>query len=194
MYRNLTKLLLAAMFCLWAAAPVNSKGPAPKPADTILQILTPKRVFVTQNGFDGDLGGLDGADEKCQAAADAVGLGGVWQAWLSVLNSSPTLRWDTHAQAHYYLLDGHVIAANYADLVDGELATPINITENGTPLVTFAWTGTASDGTPSGVDCNSWTTLGGFGTGGDTNTVDVTWTIGTEVQCDTPARLYCFEQ
>ena len=105
---------------------------------------------MTQQGFNGDLGGLAGADAECQDAADAVGLGGVWQAWLSDSNSSPTLRWDTHAQAHYYVLDGHVIAANYADLVDGALASPINITENGQLANVAAWTGTGSDGTPSG--------------------------------------------
>lgn len=42
-----------------------------------------KRVFVTSSKYMGDLGGLEGADEKCRAAADAASLGGTWTAWLS---------------------------------------------------------------------------------------------------------------
>jgi hypothetical protein len=42
-------------------------------------------VFVTRQGFTGNLGGLAGADEACQAAADAAGIGRsrTYGAWLS---------------------------------------------------------------------------------------------------------------
>ena len=42
-----------------------------------------KRVFVTSANYTGDLGGLVGADSKCQALADSAGLDGNYKAWLS---------------------------------------------------------------------------------------------------------------
>jgi hypothetical protein len=43
----------------------------------------PKRVFVSGSKWNGNLGGLAGADAKCQQAADAAGLGGTFRAWIS---------------------------------------------------------------------------------------------------------------
>jgi hypothetical protein len=42
-----------------------------------------KRVFITSTIYKGNLGGLSEGDAKCQARADAVGLGGTWKAILS---------------------------------------------------------------------------------------------------------------
>ena len=41
-----------------------------------------RRVFITKNTFAGNLGGLDGADKKCQDDASARGYTGVWHAFL----------------------------------------------------------------------------------------------------------------
>jgi len=41
-----------------------------------------RRVFITPEGFTGNLEGLDGADAKCQAEADQLSLGGKWMAFL----------------------------------------------------------------------------------------------------------------
>jgi hypothetical protein len=41
-----------------------------------------KRVFITQKTFTGDLGGLEGADRKCQEEADSKEFGGTWKAFL----------------------------------------------------------------------------------------------------------------
>ena len=38
---------------------------------------------MTSSSWNGNLGGLSGADAKCQQAANATGLGGTWVAWLS---------------------------------------------------------------------------------------------------------------
>lgn len=40
-----------------------------------------KAVFMTRTEYNGNLGGLDGADERCQSAAADVP--GAWIAWLS---------------------------------------------------------------------------------------------------------------
>lgn len=39
-----------------------------------------RRVFITDEDYTGDLGGLEGADEKCQMSAEKKGYGGQWIA------------------------------------------------------------------------------------------------------------------
>lgn len=41
-----------------------------------------REVFITPESYSGNLGGLEGADEKCQQSAEAQGLNGNWQAFL----------------------------------------------------------------------------------------------------------------
>lgn len=41
-----------------------------------------RQVFITDTSFNGNLAGLGGADEKCQAAAQKAGLEGNWKAFL----------------------------------------------------------------------------------------------------------------
>ena len=68
-----------------------------------------------------------------------------------------------HSSIPYARVDGVVVANSFADLADGSLLAPINITQNGSGvsgggLTVSAWTGTAADGsTISGQTCNNWT-------------------------------------
>lgn len=41
-----------------------------------------RRVFITQDSYRGNLGGLDGADRICQKEAEKQGFSGTWQAFL----------------------------------------------------------------------------------------------------------------
>ncbi len=41
-----------------------------------------RRVFITEQGFTGDLGGLEGADKICQEEAERKNFEGVWHAFL----------------------------------------------------------------------------------------------------------------
>ena len=40
------------------------------------------KVFITKGAWTGNLGGLEGADEKCQAEAEKKGFSGTWKAFL----------------------------------------------------------------------------------------------------------------
>lgn len=40
-------------------------------------------VFVTSKRYDGNLGGVEGANEICQEHAEAAGLPGEYKAWIS---------------------------------------------------------------------------------------------------------------
>ncbi len=135
------------------------------PADSCLtaQKLCAKRVFVTSTVYPGNLGGLTGADAKCQTQAMAASLPGTYKVWLSDATGSPSTRFLTKPTIPYRLVDGTLIANNYADLVDGSQVLGVIKTETGgpAPRTTFCgaevpnvildkimvWTSTSTTGT-----------------------------------------------
>jgi len=165
-------------------------------------------VFVTEENFDGDLGGLSGADDKCQEAADAAGLVGIFQAWLSDSFETPASRWIHLATTPYVMLNGEVVATSFADLTDGTINNAIEITEKGDPKVIVlnapnAWTGTLEDGSQSFFNCSDWSTNQRFGPGGIERrggggrwtASDASWTEGGGKTCNSDfLALYCFQQ
>lgn len=104
-------------------------------------VLPGKTVFITSQVFNGNLGGLAGADAKCQQLATAAGLGGTYKAWLSDSTTDARDRL-THATVPYRLVDGTTVANDFTDLTDGSLDAPINRAENGTVVGDRPWTGT----------------------------------------------------
>jgi PKD repeat protein len=175
------------------------------------------RVFITSGVFQGNLGGLIGADQKCQAAADAANLGGVWTAWLSDENNDAV---DRIPDGQYRLLNGDLVAFNKFHLTSTDtilpLANPIILSELGDlKASSTVWTGTQWDGTsipPSTFgdisNCENWTNsnqqlgcsngdpdCGNFGFSGS---VEKEWTLGISPGdpflggCNIFASLYCF--
>ncbi|MGH7801211.1 MAG: hypothetical protein ACREOW_11405 [Thermodesulfobacteriota bacterium] len=174
--------------------------PAPPPPQAIKDIqaiLTPKTVFVTSQNFNGNLGGLEGADEKCQAAADTAGLAGTDMAWLSDDNESPAQRFKTLAVGAYIKTDGATVAGNWGDLTDGTLNRGIDRDEDGNDLSGLGvWTGTNVDGSKNPNNCLNWTDGSAANTGleglsGATNSI---WTALNIPPCSNLTHLYCFEQ
>jgi hypothetical protein len=161
-----------------------------------------KRVFVTSTFYSGNLGGLAGADQKCQDRADAAGLSGTYKAWLSAAGpGNSAAERLTHATGPYVRVDGVQVAANWNDLVDGTLAAPISITESGAPALTTTsvWTGTTPSGGSSGNDCAGWTDsqTAAQGTVGLPTAQDSRWTeraTAIGLSCTSNVPLYCVEQ
>ncbi len=185
--------------------PTTTPGPtnSPTPA-TSTPTPTPfpyKRVFVTSNTYSANLGGISGADSKCQSSADSVNLGGSWIAWIS--NSSTAARDRlTHAAVPYKMLDGAIVANNWADLVDGAISSRINVTEHLTSLVsTCVFTATQSDGSSASTrtsyngDCNNWSSTSDANgvLAGQTSNLSG-WTDSCGAWCWQSNPLYCFEQ
>jgi hypothetical protein len=166
-------------------------------------------VFVTSKQYSGDLGGLAGADQKCQDSANAANLEGTWKAWLSDNNASASGRIN-HFNFPFKRLDGITIANDWADLTDGSIQAPINLTEAGTTVVrdpfndtSKIWTGTNANGTTNtdGNNCQGWTSSAGFSgsigtTEGGSNITNGRWSLsGTGASCGNNSyKLYCFEQ
>ena len=122
----------------------------------------PRRVFVSSVEYVGNLGGVTGADQKCQSLAQGAGLPGTWLAWVSADTdaTSPSMRF-TKSTFGYILVDGTYVANNWGDLTDGSLAHAIDRQENGqTPgNENDVWSNTTPAGTSKGNmnHCSAWT-------------------------------------
>jgi hypothetical protein len=177
-----------------------------------------KIIFVTSQAFTGNLGGVAGADAKCQTLAGAGKVPGVFKAWLGNSTTSADSRL-AHATVPYTLVDGTVVANNYAALTSGRLMNGISLTELGTQALggtatacffggtgKFAWTNANTDGSIAntnavnscGADWNSVgpSDAGGpFGVVGVIGAVDASWTVACgSGECEQTAPLYCIEQ
>ncbi|MCA9668767.1 MAG: hypothetical protein KC503_24405 [Myxococcales bacterium] len=172
-------------------------------------------VFVTNATFQGDLGGVAGADAKCRAAAIAASLPGAtaagsYKAWLTGAdaNSAPALRFSRPANAVYKLRDtaGTIVAVGWSGLTTVPLQAAIDVTETGGAVTSGqrcngdfeAFSNTKADGTQANVTwhCQDWTVgtspdLGYTGTIGNTN---ANWTQQCATSCGSSTHLYCFQQ
>jgi len=119
----------------------------------------------------GNLGGLAGADAKCQTLATAVGAGGrTWHAYLSISGATPTNARDRIGNGPWFNSKGVKIADTLAQLHDeggmNALGPTTSLDEKGNPVPTAnpnehdILTGTAIDGSalPAAPDrtCAGW--------------------------------------
>ena len=157
-----------------------------------------KRVFVTETTYTGStMGGVAGADQKCNLSAQAAQLGGTWVAWVS--SSSVNAIDRVTAAGPWVLINtSTTIFNNKANLATSPLL-PINATEQGHTIttastVTHVWTGTDNGGNAAASTCNGWSssTLA-YGTIGFAYSTSG-WTSYTDQDCGATNHLYCFEQ
>jgi hypothetical protein len=136
--------------------------------------------FITSSGSGkgGDLGGLAGADRRCQTLADSAGVRGqTWHAYLSTTaaNGQPAVNAkDRIGKGPWYNAKGVLIAHNVAELhgPDGKLGKETSLTERGavvngrgdTPNTHDIMTGSQLDGTAlnsnDDTTCRNWTSSG----------------------------------
>ncbi len=176
----------------------------------------PKIVFVTESRYDGNLGGLAGADAICQGEAEAAGLRGTFKAWLSDRDAGPATRFNKGDTSYVLAGTGDTIAGNWSDLTDGTIAVAISRTASGAvapgdspyPGYYWAWTNTNAFGTPAGPgvphrdSCMDWSEsiphiAGLYGQYQERRTDTRGWTAsptGLVASCEQALRLYCFQQ
>ncbi len=153
-------------------------------------------IFVTSITWQGNLGGVSGADAKCQSTATNAERAGTWKALIS---DSTTNAKDRVPDTVYRKIDGTVIANSKSDLFDGSIQTPINLTETGViPTTTLTWTGTTDSGVYSGLACSNWTTstwdFSYSGTTGSANNTDLKWLQHSNNSlCGNSAKLFCIK-
>lgn len=181
----------------------------------------PKIVFVTSTLYNGDLGGLSGADAKCNERARAGSQPGTYRAWLSDDSASPSTRFSMRG-GPIRLVDGSVIAQNWTELLANGPSRVVNITELGgrparalpppgqtaVPCAAessaFVWSDTNAKGLRAGADrnCKNWTATVynrlNVGLWDDarywSTYCTVTASDDIDNSCAMQAALYCFQQ
>ncbi|MBI2601653.1 MAG: DUF1554 domain-containing protein [Deltaproteobacteria bacterium] len=152
------------------------------------------RIFVTSNTYNGNLGGLSGADTSCQGLGSA--LGGKWKAVLSDSATSASTRIQV-LTGGIKNMAGATVAINSTDLWDNTLSAAINRTETGASFATEVWTGSNGDGTFHAATCSSWTSSSGGSITGRTGDSSITanddWVSFRSRACDGVRALYCID-
>lgn len=165
---------------------------------------TERYVFVTSTMSGGNLGGLFGADQRCNQLAnlgDAKLIGREFVALLSVGGGGVVTTAAGRLGGSgppYERLDGTRVADDTAKLLSGPLLAAINITEKGALAggPSGVWTGTNLGGTATGFDCGGWVEPDGpSGTFGVPSLVDGGgWVNAADGLCEEQRRLYCVER
>jgi hypothetical protein len=172
--------------------------------------LTPTMgFFVTSTGSGasgGNLGGLPGADAKCQALAATKGFGAkTWKAYLSVEGIDARDRIGT---GPWYNQKGTLIAPNLSALHASDIPVADAVDENGAFVPASEHdilTGSKNDGTSEGSNCNAWTSnatsalchvghvnAAGPATGAWNDAHDVACNQNSFIGANGVGRIYCF--
>ncbi len=167
---------------------------------------TRKLVFVSSKLFNGNMGGLLGADDACKAMAAAASLPGPkeFRAWLSTDVESPLTRMK-YSEYPYVLVDETPVAMSWEDFMGGTLDHPIDLTEKMTkpPLTndpgcepTGVYTNTMPDGNNNFMAdaCFGWTSLRGQANWGLSSEANAKWTSACDAPCFSKAPIYCVQQ
>jgi uncharacterized repeat protein (TIGR02543 family) len=160
--------------------------------------LDPNLMFTTSGMYDGNLGGLAGADSKCQGLAMARGLKGNYRAYLSTATVNAPARF-TGARG-WTRVDGLPVVNAIGEFGTTTLANPPILDEAGNSLLqsatTAVWTGTQANTTYFGASCNvggDWNSVQGPQTSyGRCYSTVVNVIIDKFTSCASQFRLYCF--
>jgi hypothetical protein len=171
------------------------------------------KVFVTSTTYNGNLGGLAGADAICQARANAGGLSGTYKAWLSTSTTdaychiqgydnaqlpncglaSPPTAAGPWVRTH----DGYAFADTIDKLVNnGQVYAAIKYDQTGTLQAgEYYFTGTAVNGRATTDNCSNWTSASGSlgGTFGNTDGTTNDWTSFGTPLCNDTHHLLCMQ-
>jgi cysteine-rich repeat protein len=168
-------------------------------------VLKYRLVFLTSVKYSGQMGGLDAADQQCQSLADAAKLKGTFLAWLGTDDTWPEKRM-TKSTVPYRRTDYVLVAQNWADLVDGSLAAPIDHFETGAmaPIAIgpcgmgpVVHSNIASSGTLYDLEgnCGDWNSIDGMTSAGQLGMpMPKLWSSGCPIKCVDKAPIYCFQQ
>lgn len=172
-------------------------------------------VFLSSEAYTGDLGGVSGADLKCQALAKAFDpqRAHTYRAWLSDGVNEPVQTFahgEMFAATPYVLRNGVKIAGSFEDLVQHGPIVGITVTDTLEVVVgKNVWTHTTHEGkaVPDADHCGQWTTdsfkaqatvgVNALPEGSPEQAAwaaERWWTRWVKLGCNiSQQRLYCFE-
>jgi len=165
-----------------------------------------KKIFITSTQYNGNLGGVGGADSKCQERASAASLSGTYKA---IISSNTSNAKERMPDARYVTVTSEILAANLAGLFDGGLDFQIrNEWGNYAGSAGYArsvWTGTDNNGngflsgSPTLTTCGNWSSSNAshWGETGFVPSYSTSSWIRTTsgwAPCDINRSLYCYEE
>ena len=164
-------------------------------------VVNALRIGVTSTTYTGNLGGIAGADQKCQQWADANGYGGTWKALIGLAGVRDlTHDWPLQSNTTYYKASDGLLVDTIGS--NGCFTYPLNnpIAIEDVELCSrhrcYAWTG-LNDDCSVGWTCNGWTSssmaIEAY-QGRAHNTEEGVLYVGTYFCGDSPMNgLYCAE-
>lgn len=202
-YATPTPTLTFQQFC--SIAPSSTSYPH---ANTFSLSATgcTKIIFASSQVYNGNLGGSNGADQKCQQLAITAGLPGQYKSFTNDGRRAPA--YSSSPNVPFVRVDSNIFESGLNTppivAIDSSFALPLNypvdeteqsLPTNAGPSV-YVWTGLDSSAIPTGNDCQGWTSSSSsnIGTVGWTLTTDGTWANYRTFTCDTQQRLYCLQQ
>lgn len=160
------------------------------------QIYAAKKIFITASTYNGNLGGISGADEKCMADANYPGQG-IYKAIISdgttrVAQVGSQVDWILHPNQEYVRTDNTPIGTTNADGIFVPDLTNAIGTVNAR-----AWTSLKGPNWMSGsFNCANWSdgSAGNMGEFGFQDSVGSGFYDGGSFICNSTFALYCVEQ
>lgn len=148
------------------------------------------RVFVTSATYvPGSLGGRQGADDACAAAASSAGFTGTFVAYVSTTAQVAPDR--LRVARGWYRTDGLPFVDTVDDLLARRMFRPIQADERGRKVDDIVATGTKLDGSLD-VNCSDWTSQDMYMMG-PSDGEEIAFSGWGNRFCSTPAHLYCFQ-
>ncbi|MDA9951529.1 DUF1554 domain-containing protein [Oligoflexaceae bacterium] len=113
-----------------------------------------EHVLFFSDNYDGSLGGMAGADAKCQAEANVTMPAKKWKAIIA--DNSTSVVDHVSMRGPVKNMQGTVVARSMNQLLD-ELAVDVKFDESAAAVSGLVWTGSAPDGSPvKGKNCLNW--------------------------------------
>lgn len=139
------------------------------------------------------IGGLAGADNRCQTLATAASLSGTYKAILSTSTVNAKDRITISGPVKN--TNNETVATNQADFWDGTLAANIKYSETGALISSgAAVTGTTAAGVYSGFACSNWTAAGTATWGSHTTAAWIAFDNNWDCSMSNGPRVYCISQ
>jgi hypothetical protein len=158
-----------------------------------------RTIFVTENKYTGNMGGIGIADSICFRESEVLGNTDPtrYRAWLGTSESSPDIRFNKHF-GNIKLPNGDLVAEGYEGLVSGSLEREIDITPSLNKVKGRVWSSVKSDGTYyRDYNCGDWQGGEDYGRTGDNNYKDECWTDcqgGYTPSCYEKIHIICVDQ
>jgi len=170
--------------CAYSALPISGAAvDNPLPANP--------RIFVSTISYPGNLGGITGADAKCNGDTNKP-TARTYKAMLMASTRNLSTDWVLKPNTTYYQSNG-ITPISSTDATGAfnfvSILNPIRATSGG------AWTGmTTTWSLYSGYNCSDWTSTVGSGVFGTVNANTSAMLYATTLSCNIPYLLYCVEQ